>query len=174
MNTSSPAASPAAALRDLLLREPRWNVAVAESLTCGRVQALIGAVSGASDYFAGGITAYSLEQKVAHLSVDRMAAEAVNCVSAQVAEQMARGVARLFRTNWGVGTTGYAEPWAKGGVDVPFAWWAVYQFVNGRPEVLSGQLECPGASRTEVQQRVAEEAVAQLARQLAKARTAEQ
>ena len=67
-------------LKELLLRPPRLTLAVAESVTCGRVQARIGAISGASEFFLGGITAYSLEQKVRHLGVDRAAAVAVNAV----------------------------------------------------------------------------------------------
>jgi len=81
-------------LKELMLRPPRLTLAVAESLTCGRVQARIGAIPGASEFFLGGITAYSLEQKVRHLGVDRATAEPVNAVSAEVAEQMARGYAR--------------------------------------------------------------------------------
>ena len=61
-------------LKNLMLREPRLTLAVAESLTCGRLQARIGAISGASEFFLGGMTAYSLEQKVRHLGVDRAAA----------------------------------------------------------------------------------------------------
>src|SRR5438045_4062744 len=97
-------------VKELLLRKPRRTLAVAESLTCGRVQALVGAISGASEFFLGGITAYSLEEKVRHLGVDRRAARKVNSVSAEVAEQMARGVCALFGSDLGVATTGYAEP----------------------------------------------------------------
>jgi len=90
---------------------------VAESLTCGRVQARIGQISGASEFFLGGITTYSLDQKVRHLGVDRAGASAVNSVSAAVAEQMARGVCALFGSELGLATTGYAEPFdpAQGG-----------------------------------------------------------
>ncbi len=58
-------------LKPLLLQAPRLSLAVAESLTCGQVQARIGAVSGASDYFLGGVTAYSLDEKVRLLGVNR-------------------------------------------------------------------------------------------------------
>ena len=71
----------AAELKPLLLASPKLTLAAAESLTCGRVQAAIGSVSGASEYFLGGITAYSLDQKVRHLGVERAAAARVNSVS---------------------------------------------------------------------------------------------
>ena len=83
-------------LKELLLRAPRLTLAVAESLTAGQVQARIASVSGSSGYFLGGITAYTLEQKVRHLGVDRAAADPVDCVSAKVAEEMAAGAIRLF------------------------------------------------------------------------------
>jgi nicotinamide-nucleotide amidase len=152
-----------AKLKALMLREPRLTLAAAESLTCGRVQARVGEVSGASEFFLGGVTAYSLEEKVRLLGVGRAAARKVNCVSAAVAEQMARGACELFGSDLAVATTGYAEPNAKLKIAEPFAWWAIAQRRRGRfVAVKSGRVECPGATRTEAQQRVAEAALAEL------------
>ena len=108
-----------------MLDVPPLTLAVAESMTCGQVQAAIGAVSGASNFFLGGITAYTLDEKVQHLGVNRTAAKKVNCVSAEVALQMARGACRLFGSDLGMATTGYAEPAPEQGVIEPFAWWAL-------------------------------------------------
>lgn len=161
--TQSACMEPATELKELLLRTPHWSVAAAESLTCGHVQALIGAVSGASNYFRGGLSAYSLDQKVRHLGVDRAAAEACHCVSQTVAEQMARGACALFGADLAVATTGYAEADPAAGVKVPHAWWAVWHDLrHGRHEVRSGLIELPGATRTQVQQTVAAAALAQL------------
>lgn len=157
-------------LKQLMLREPRWTVAAAESLTSGHVQALIGSVSGASNYFRGGITAYSLEQKATHLTVDRAEARAVNCVSGKIAEQMARGVAQKFGTTWGVATTGYAEPSPADGVAAPFAWLGFYGLIAGNEILFSKRFECEAMSRVDVQQRVAQEAVRQLVDCVRKAR----
>jgi nicotinamide-nucleotide amidase len=146
-------------LRELMLRSPRLTVAVAESLTCGRLQARIGAIPGASEFFLGGLTAYTLEQKVLHLGVDRAGAEAVNSVSAAVAEQMARGACALFGSDLAAATTGYAEPSEEWRVAAPFAWWALARRQpGGTCEVRSGRVDCPGLSRTGVQERVAEAA----------------
>ena len=143
-------------LKNLMLREPRLTLAVAESLTCGRLQARIGAISGASEFFLGGVTAYSLEQKVRHLGIDRAGAEAVNCVSATVAEQMARGACALFGSDIGVATTGYAEPSAQWNIDEPFAWWGLARRLpSGSFETLCGRVDCTGLSRVDVQERVA-------------------
>jgi nicotinamide-nucleotide amidase len=150
-------------LKRLMLAAPRLTLAAAESLTCGRVQARVGSVSGASNYFLGGITAYSLDQKVRHLGVDRRAARRVNCVSADVAEQMARGACALFGSDLAVATTGYAEPAPDAGVPDPFAWWAIaHRRRGGRVRAWSGRAECPGATRTDAQTFVAEAVLAEL------------
>ena len=158
-------------LKELMLRPKRRTLAVAESLTCGRVQARIGQISGASEFFLGGLTAYSLDQKVRHLGVDRATAAPANSVSAAVAEQMARGVCTLFGSELGLATTGYAEPFdaaqggaaPAGGIVQPFAWWAlVHELGGGKRSVRSGRVDCPGATRTQVQEKVAEVVVAEL------------
>ncbi|HXA14120.1 MAG TPA: nicotinamide-nucleotide amidohydrolase family protein [Opitutaceae bacterium] len=162
-------------LKALLLREPRWTLAVAESITCGHLQARIGAVSGASEFFIGGITAYTLDEKVRHLGVERAAAEAVNSVSATVAEQMACGACVLFGSDFALATTGYAEPFdlarsqpsAEGKIAEPFAWWALAraQAGSGRDKkflMRSGRVDGPGLTRVAMQEKVAGCALAEL------------
>jgi nicotinamide-nucleotide amidase len=150
-------------LKTLMLRTPRLTLAAAESLTAGHLQARVAAVSGASEFFLGGVTAYSLAQKVKLLGVDRAAAKKVNSVSAEVAEQMARGVCGLFGSDLGVATTGYAEPSPVDGVAMPFAWWAVaHRRRGGNFAMRHGRVECPGAKRIDAQKIVAEAAVAEL------------
>ena len=97
-------------LRKILAGPPRMTLAVAESMTCGCVQARVGAISGASEFFLGGLTAYTIDLKTRLLGVDRAEAEAANSASARVAEEMARGVCLLLGSTAGVATTGYAEP----------------------------------------------------------------
>jgi PncC family amidohydrolase len=97
-----------------VLKAKGLTIAVAESLTAGKVQDAFGSVSGASDYFRGGMTAYHIDQKVKHLGVDRELAELCNCVSAAVAYQMADGVRKLMGTDISIATTGYAEPPVEG------------------------------------------------------------
>ncbi len=150
-------------LKELMLKKPPLTLAVAESVTAGHVQARVAAISGASEFFLGGITVYSLDQKVKHLGVNRAAAKRVNCVSSDVAEQMARGVCVLFGADLGVATTGYAEPSPVNGVSVPFAWWAVaWRGARGKFTMRHGRIECPGASRVETQTIVAQAIVAEL------------
>ena len=143
-------------LKELFLETPRLTLGVAESLTGGRVQARIAAVSGASEFFLGGITAYTLTQKQRHLGVDPTMAAAVNSVSAEVARQMARGACALFGADLGVATTGYAEAAPMLGVFVPCAYWAVCHRLSDNATInREGFREFPGRLRVEVQEAVA-------------------
>ena len=150
-------------LKKLILRRPALTLAVAESLTAGHLQARIAAVSGASDFFLGGVTAYSLEQKVKLLGVNRAHARRVNCVSQRVAVEMAQGACALFGADLAVATTGYAEPSRADGIKSPMAWWALcHQKRGGRAVVISGQVEMPGAGRVAAQERVTREVLGAL------------
>jgi nicotinamide-nucleotide amidase len=140
-----------------LSQQPALRLAVAESLTGGRVQAAITAVSGASEFFLGGVTAYSIDQKVKVLGVKRAAATSVNGVSAEVAAQMAQGAVRLFGADIAVATTGYAERATLHHVDEAFAYWAIAHRLSARRwRILSGRVVCPELNRTEVQDVVTE------------------
>ena len=144
-------------LKELMLRPPRLTLGVAESLTCGAVQARVGAGPGASHFFRGGITAYTLDLKVRHLGVEREEAERVNSVSAAVAEQMARGACAFFGSALGLSTTGYAEPSPEWRVEQPFAWWALaHRQPDGSFVTRSRRVEYPCVARTDVQARMAD------------------
>jgi nicotinamide-nucleotide amidase len=145
-----------------LHHQPALRLAVAESLTGGRVQAAITAVPGASGFFLGGITAYSIDQKVKLLRVKRASATPVNGVSATVATQMAQGAVRLFGADMAVATTGYAEPAKAQGVAEAFAYWAIAHRVSPRRwQVVTGRVVCAGLNRTSVQSAVAETVLAE-------------
>jgi nicotinamide-nucleotide amidase len=161
-----------AGLKEVMLRQPPLTLSVAESLTTGQVQTRIGAVPGASNFFLGGITAYTLDQKVRHLGVDQRTAEPVNCVSAAVAEQMARGACEFFGSDVGLATTGYAEPAPQWDVLEPFAWWALAhrEKPHGKFIVRSARVEFPSLPRTEVQARVADTVLTALVAYLREAR----
>lgn len=85
------------------------TLAVAESASGGRLAAEITSEPGASSYFAGGVVAYNLEQKVRLLQIDAQHAAQVNCVSEQVAKEMAAGVRQLCHADIGVSITGYVD-----------------------------------------------------------------
>lgn len=163
--------STALELKKLMLQKPALTLAVAESLTAGQVQATIASVSGASEYFLGGITAYNLEQKVKQLGVNRAHARSVNCVSQRVAVEMASGAAKRFGAHLAIATTGYAEPAPKQKVKTPHAWWAICHRVrSGAVMMLSGYVEVPGADRVTVQEKVGEAVLQELVQYLREVR----
>jgi nicotinamide-nucleotide amidase len=153
----------AADLRPLLLGPPKLTLAVAESMTSGRLQAAIGAIPGASDYFLGGMTAYTLAEKVWHLGVDVAEAERTDSVSAAVAAAMATGVCRMFRSDLAIATTGYAEPNPGRGFAQPGAYWAVARAGGGTVTVVrQGLFKGPGLGRLEMQEAVVAEGLGAL------------
>ena len=109
-----------------LLENNNLTIAVAESLTSGLVQSEMAKLPGSSSFFEGGITVYSLRQKVELLGVDESLAKECDCVSQEVAHQMSKGVANKFDADIGVATTGYAEPDIVNGIAIPFAFISVF------------------------------------------------
>jgi nicotinamide-nucleotide amidase len=90
--------------------EHGWTVAVAESLTSGRIAACLGAAPDASSWFAGGVVAYASGVKFKVLNVDPGPV-----VSGRCAAQMARGVASLTEADFAVAATGVGGPGAEEG-----------------------------------------------------------
>ena len=86
------------------------TVACAESCTGGNIARLITRRPGASDYFLGGVVAYSNELKNKGLGVSATDLDRYGAVSEPVAKQMAQGVRLLTGADWAVATTGIAGP----------------------------------------------------------------
>lgn len=86
------------------------TVSVAESVTSGFLQFSLSQIKDASKFYRGGITAYTIDEKVKFLNIDRAEAEKCDCVSQNIAEDMALNVAKIFGTDWGIAVTGYATP----------------------------------------------------------------
>lgn len=101
--------------------ELQVSVAVAESLTCGRVVSELGRGEAAADWLRGGVVAYSSEVKREVLGVSPGPV-----VSARCAEEMAAGVARVMGADIAVATTGVGGPGADEGRPartVYLGWW---------------------------------------------------
>ena len=139
------------------------TLAVAESVTAGLIQSMIGNVSGASDYFVGGIVAYNLKQKVRQLGISPKHAMHVDCVSQRVAEEMARGVGKKFEASFAVATTGYAEAAGQVGVPAPLAYVAIWKDIdNGVGKVVRAEQWSRQLGRNESQRAIANHAIRML------------
>ena len=93
-----------------MLIDQAKTVSVAEACTCGLVGYMFGTVPGSSQYFPGGVVAYTggLKQKI--LGVPDAVIDAHGTVSEETAKAMAKGVRELTGTDFAVSTTGVTGP----------------------------------------------------------------
>ena len=87
------------------LRESNATVATAESLTGGQIACQLSAGEAASEWFRGGLVAYSEYAKVSVLGVDPGPV-----ITGRCAEQMAVGVRKLLSADYAISTTGAGGP----------------------------------------------------------------
>lgn len=119
------------------LQASEETVATAESVTAGFLQFSFSQVKDASKIFKGGMTVYTLEEKVKFLQVDEKEAEACDCVSQNISDTMALNIARSFGTDWGIAVTGYATPVKESG----FKLFAYFSFSYKGGIVLSRKMD---------------------------------
>lgn len=93
-----------------MLVQNRSTLAVAESCTGGRIASRFTLISGASDYFSGGVVSYSNESKENLLGVSKATLDQFGAVSEQVVREMAEGVRAKFGSTYSIATTGIAGP----------------------------------------------------------------
>ena len=93
-----------------LLRKRGLSLAVGESCTGGLVGHRITNVPGSSDYFVGGIVAYSYEAKESLLGVSWDTLEKNGAVSRETVIEMARGSRRALMADIGMAVSGIAGP----------------------------------------------------------------
>src|SRR5262249_13794338 len=86
------------------------TIAVAESCTGGLLAGRLTLRPGSSEWFAGGVVAYSNESKTELLGVDPALIEREGAVSPQVAEAMCDGALERFGADVACSTTGIAGP----------------------------------------------------------------
>ncbi|MED3624191.1 competence/damage-inducible protein A [Neobacillus thermocopriae] len=93
-----------------VLKERKWTITSAESLTGGLFQQEITSISGASSIFNGGIVCYSNEIKQDLVQVKQETLETYGSVSEECARELAENVMKIFGTDIGISFTGVAGP----------------------------------------------------------------
>jgi nicotinamide-nucleotide amidase len=93
-----------------MLRDKKLRLAIAESCTGGYLSHLITSIPGSSDYFLGGVVAYSNEIKITDLGVKPETLEHHGAVSEATIKEMASLVRLKFSADIGVATSGIAGP----------------------------------------------------------------
>ncbi len=151
-------------ISDFMMRHDE-TIAVAESVTSGYLQVLLSSSAEASRFYQGGMTTYTLNQKTRQLGIDPLKALANNCVSEELAAQMATGVTHQFSSDWGVAITGYAAPVPEQGITTLFAF---YSFAYKGKTVSTNVLVSGLKDSTEVQQYYSTLVITNFARYLSK------
>ena len=95
---------------DNLLKEKGLTLSLAESCTGGKLATLFTAIPGCSQYFMGGVVAYSNKSKEKILGVDFEDIKKYGAVSQTVVEQMALGARAVFKSDCAIATSGIAGP----------------------------------------------------------------
>lgn len=93
-----------------LLTQKGYSLAVAESCTGGLVSSRLTDVPGSSAYTFINMTTYGNVEKSQYLGVKPETLQAVGAVSPQVAAEMALGIQRNTRNDFGLSITGIAGP----------------------------------------------------------------
>ena len=92
------------------LKEKGWTLALGESCTGGLIAHRITDVPGSSNYFLGGVMAYSNPVKERMLGVSSETLRAVGAVSEETAREMARGASQAVSSDVGLSVTCIAGP----------------------------------------------------------------
>ncbi|SHI89124.1 competence/damage-inducible protein cinA [Tangfeifania diversioriginum] len=93
-----------------ILKKKGKTLAIAESCTGGFISHLITSVAGSSEWYKGGVTAYSNEMKQNLLDVSKEVLDVNGAVSEQAVRKMAEGVSRKLNAHFSVATSGIAGP----------------------------------------------------------------
>jgi nicotinamide-nucleotide amidase len=93
-----------------LLLDRKMTMATAESCTGGSIAARVTSVPGSSEYFKGGVVAYTIAVKESVLHVPAEIIDKYGVVSEETAVEMAKGAMRTIGADCAVATTGVAGP----------------------------------------------------------------
>ncbi|MEO0086669.1 MAG: competence/damage-inducible protein A [candidate division WOR-3 bacterium] len=93
-----------------ILRKKNLTLATAESCTGGLLGNRITDVPGSSDYYIGGVVAYSNEIKKLICKVKEETLKEYGAISKETAIEMAKGIKNYYQADIGLSTTGVAGP----------------------------------------------------------------
>lgn len=92
------------------LKAKKATFATAESCTGGNIAAAVTGIPGSSEYFKGGIVAYSNEVKMNLLHVKEFTLKKYGVVSEQTVREMVKGAMESLNTEYAIATSGIAGP----------------------------------------------------------------
>lgn len=92
------------------LTKNNMTLSTAESCTGGLISGCITSLAGSSQFFKGGVTAYSNDIKINVLGVNERTINEYGAVSSQTVEEMVIGVCTLLKTDCAISVSGIAGP----------------------------------------------------------------
>ncbi|RXM38877.1 damage-inducible protein CinA [Chryseobacterium sp. CH21] len=113
------------------------SVSIAESVTSGCLQLAFSQMPDAPLFYKGGMTTYTLPEKVRLLKVSRPGPDEHDGASEAISQAMALNVAKLFESDWSISTTGYCTPVINSGYKV----FAYFSFAYKGEIILTKKLE---------------------------------
>ena len=140
------------------------TLAVAESCSGGAIASSITQKAGASEYFKGGVVAYSNAVKENVLGVKSSTLAEHGAVSEETATEMVRGVLKLMDADYAIATTGIAGP-GGGTPEKPVG--TVWIAVASKDEVFAQKMTF-GDDRLRVIERTANQAFANMLKLITK------
>ncbi len=111
-----------------ILKAKKLTMATAESFTGGLFGKRITDIPGSSEYFLGGIVAYSYRAKEKLLKVNKATLMKYGAVSAETAKEMATNIKNILNADIGVSFTGVAGPSLQEGKPVGLAYIGICYF----------------------------------------------
>jgi len=124
-----------------LLIKNKATIALAESCTGGHLAHQFTQVAGSSEYFVGGVIAYSNEIKKDVLQVSESILTRDGAVSEACVIAMAKGIRSKFKVDFGIATSGIAGP-SGGTEDKPVG--TVWIALASEDEVITRKLQLGG------------------------------
>ena len=86
-----------------ILRNNYKSISIAESCTGGLISSRITSIPGVSEFYKGGVVAYSNEIKSSVLNIPNELIETNGVVSSKIAELMALNIKKIYKTDYSVG-----------------------------------------------------------------------
>jgi len=132
------------ALHEWMIKHKK-TLGVAESCTGGHLAARLTSHPGASEYFLGGVVAYSNHLKERVLAVPAETLKAHGAVSHETALEMVKGIQKLTGADYAISTTGIAGP-DGGSPEKPVG--TVWSAIHTPEKTFSGKIPIKGSIRS--------------------------
>ncbi|MBQ3146037.1 MAG: nicotinamide-nucleotide amidohydrolase family protein [Clostridia bacterium] len=116
-----------------LLKNKNQTISCMESCTGGLLASEITNIDGSSQIFKLGLVTYSNEYKI-HFGVSKQAIDTYTVYSINVAEQMAKQVSNLAKSDYGIGITGQlgTKDLTNNSTELNTVYISIYNITNNR------------------------------------------